>query len=162
MTVYASLLRRRNAIMTKLLMFITALSAAAILLNQQVTSDLVYQWKEFDYNWTSPQDEQAAVDSGTYVQSTNVPSGMAVYKENIYFALPRLAGVPATVASVSRNEPLQSSPRLQPYPNWDMQRNGSCDAFYSAQDLEIDNDGRMWVVDSGEYGTITSPKLNYM
>lgn len=141
------------------LLFIV-LSVARIL-DQRGNAELVYQWKGLDYRWPSPEDKQAAIESKTYIESTNVASGLAAYKGRVYLALPRIPGVPVTVASVSQTNSEQS-PKLEPYPNWKMQKNGSCSAFYSAQDLDIDNNGRMWIVDSGEYGSITDPTQNYM
>jgi len=48
---------------------------------------------------------------------------------------------------------IANGPLLIPYPNWQMQTLGNCDAFQYVQSMEIDPFNRLWVLDTGVHST---------
>lgn len=55
---------------------------------------------------------------------------------------------------------LNVGPLLNPYPSWEMNQIGNCDAFQYVQSMEIDQFGRMWVVDVGRVDIFKPNRTN--
>ncbi|XP_058794954.1 protein yellow-like [Phymastichus coffea] len=120
-------------------------TAASHLQAQQVA----FEWKYLNFSWPSTQAYEDAVKDGSYVPANTVITGIKVHKGNVYLSLPRWKrGIPATLAVLSKSAE-KSSPLLQPYPNWRMQKLDDCAAFQYVQSMEIDPQGRMWVLENG-------------
>lgn len=76
----------------------------------------------------------------------------------VYVTVPRWRhGVPSSLNRLQ--DARQRSPLLVPYPNWKMNEPGDaeCSAIQYAHAIEIDPLRRMWIVDSGKWGTFTRP-----
>lgn len=48
-----------------------------------------YAWKELEYKWTSEEAKQAAIKSGSYIESHNLPLGIEVWKDKMFITVPR-------------------------------------------------------------------------
>lgn len=121
-----------------------------------------FQWNYLNYTWPSEEEYLRADKDESYVEKNNVLAGVKLWKGDMFLTVPRYRnGVPVTLARTSAT-PLngQTAPKLEPYPNWDMQRVGDCSAFQFVQSMEIDPDGRMWVLDSGRSATMTLEAKN--
>lgn len=121
----------------------------------------VYEWKVIDYAFQTERVRKNAMLTGDYIPQNNIISDVKAYANRLYFSLPRmLPGVPATlgwvVAPQSNGKP---NPEIEPFPSWEMNQIGNCSAFQFVQGIEIDSDGVMWVVDSGNIDTLIPSKI---
>ena len=125
----------------------------------------VYQWDKVPVNW--PNTSWATKHGG---KSVNV-IGIKLWRQNIYLTVPRWHGNshPLNVATVPRpgeGESLPLSSALSPFPSWEKQKIGDCEAFQFVQSMEIEGDGLMWLPDNGRQfrvgGSPCSPKLIIM
>ncbi|XP_069675222.1 dopaminechrome tautomerase-like [Periplaneta americana] len=117
---------------------------------------IVYQWKEVDYNFPSQQMRNNAINSGAYKVGNAVPLDMDVSNldpyNRLFVTTPRfLPGVPATLNTVDPANGL-----LTPYPDWSWHTQGDCDGITSVLRTKIDKCGQLWVIDAGEVDTFTN------
>eukprot|EP00092_Neocalanus_flemingeri_P022065 GFUD01023932.1.p1 GENE.GFUD01023932.1~~GFUD01023932.1.p1 ORF type:complete len:403 (+),score=95.27 GFUD01023932.1:96-1304(+) len=126
---------------------------------------VVYDWSSIPINW--PNTSWSRQHGG---KTVNV-IGIKVWEENIYLTVPRWHGNshPLNVAVVPRPDDADTVPKstsLSPYPSWEMQKIGDCDAFQFVQSMEVESDGLMWLPDNGRQfrvrGSTCSPKLVIM
>lgn len=116
-----------------------------------------FQWRYINYSWPDEETYIKAKQEDAYIEKHNPLAGIKLYKDKMYLTIPRWrSGVPVTLA-VTSSTPVdgQTAPRLDPFPNWEMQKVGDCKAFQFVQSMEIDPKGRMWVLDSGRTDTLT-------
>lgn len=65
---------------------------------------VAYEWKQIDFEYPSQQDRDAAISNGAFRQENVIPVGIEVYKNRLFFTLPRTRpGVPASLAYVQMN-----------------------------------------------------------
>ena len=130
---------------------------------------VVFQWKYINVTWPSQEAREKAITRYQYIPSNNMITGIKLWKGKMYVSIPRWKnGVPVTLA-VTPAQPESADyfgpdglmsinitdPKLNPYPNWEMQELGDCNALQFVQGMEIDPLGRMWVIDSGRVHTLT-------
>ncbi|KAG8238824.1 hypothetical protein J437_LFUL010538 [Ladona fulva] len=123
----------------------------------------IFKWKEVDFSYPTLEDRHAAVHSGIYNEDNALPLGVEVYNSRVFITLPRWKrGVPATLTHVQRPANFDgpaTSPRLNPYPNWEWNKeNSGCDAFTSVFRVWADTCGRLWVIDAGKENVVVEPK----
>ncbi|XP_059470371.1 protein yellow-like [Neocloeon triangulifer] len=119
----------------------------------------VFNWKQLDFNYPSQRAREEAIRSGAFLPNlTSVPIGVTGTRNRVFFTVPRWNnGVPVTLAYV--NYPSQSSsPILNPYPNWEMNREGNCDGITSVYRVKVDECDRLWVLDTGLVNSLVDPK----
>lgn len=64
-----------------------------------------YQWKTIDFNFTSAEKRQDAIDKQTFIPNNVIPIGLDVYKDRLFLSFPRLKrGVPASLAYINMTE----------------------------------------------------------
>lgn len=117
-----------------------------------------FQWNYINYTWPNEEVYLRAAKDESYLEKSNVISGIKLWKNRMYLTIPRWRnGVPVTLA-VTPAKPVRgtTAPNLEPYPNWDMQKVDDCNAFQFVQNVEIDPMGRMWVLDTGRSATMTN------
>ncbi len=118
--------------------------------------DVYYKWKSIEYN--VPPNVQ--LNSSEYIPGNNIISLMKIYENRMWLITPRyLPGVPFTLNTVPYDPKYHwwetffmlrdESPKLQPFPSNAMNKVGDCNAIQLAHALEIDQFGRLWVVDVG-------------
>ncbi|XP_043280638.1 protein yellow-like [Venturia canescens] len=117
----------------------------------------IFRWNTIDVVWPSEEAQTKAYDRNEYIPENNPIAGIKVWKDKMFLTVPRWKeGVPVTLG-VTSAIPVRGvyAPKLEAYPNWDMQTVGDCRAFQFVQSMEIDPKGRMWVLDSGRTETMT-------
>lgn len=88
----------------------------------------------------------------------------------MWLATPRyLRGVPVTLNTVLYKHkyplwehiffPRNQSPKLQPFPSYEMNKVGDCNALQLAHALDIDQFGRLWVIDVGRVNILEEIEL---
>ncbi|KAJ8923458.1 hypothetical protein NQ315_002017 [Exocentrus adspersus] len=95
--------------------------------------------------------------TGRYVPRNVIATRMQIYKDQAIVALPRYKhGVPFTLASFSlKNKGCKAT--LAPFPCWEIQEEGNCDALQNAVDISIDPLDNLWVLDIGIVNTLEQP-----
>jgi len=124
-----------------------------------------------NYKWNSRGKymEEKYIQKGKYNPAVNVITGIKIKPgvlanpeaTVIFLAVPRwFGGVPSTLNKITvdlTSEGPFEDPVLEPFPSWDMQEVGNCDKIQYVQSMEIDNDGNMWVIDSGRLNVFATP-----
>lgn len=116
---------------------------------------IVYEWVEVDFDWPTEETRLQYLADGRYIPSHNLLSAVKTYKDQVYVTIPRLGyttGVPSTLNIVVTKG---DKSVLRPFPNWEAQEQGNCDALQCAMSIEIDpNDGLIYVIDPGRAGIL--------
>lgn len=118
---------------------------------------VVFQWNTIDVIWPSEEKQNYATEHGDYIPANNFIAGIKFWKGKMYLTVPRWkSGVPVTLGVTSATVVNgNTAPKLEAFPNWDMQEIGDCKAFQLVQSMEIDPKGRMWVLDSGRMSPLS-------
>lgn len=72
-------------------------------LNRQFRNpfDVIYEWRQLDYDYASFLDRQRAILNGDFVPINNVPLGVDRWRNRLFVTIPRWKnGVPASLASL--------------------------------------------------------------
>lgn len=118
--------------------------------------DVYYKWKRIEYNL--PPDVQ--LNSSEYIPQNNIIGMMKIHKNRMFVTIPRLfLGVPVTMSTLPYNPHYRwwqpylllhdESPKLQPFPSYEMNKLGDCNAMQDASGVELDQFDRLWVLDAG-------------
>ncbi|CAL8145838.1 unnamed protein product [Orchesella dallaii] len=122
--------------------------------------EVVFSVNVIDYKFPSSETRDTLLDSGEFIPKNNVITGIKVFEDRIFLTVPRWReGVPSTLNYIELNEAGNTSSRspLIPYPSWEFQEIGNCSSLQYVQSMEIDQFGRMWVVDVGRVNIFTNP-----
>ncbi|XP_033763033.1 protein yellow-like [Pecten maximus] len=109
---------------------------------------IMHSFTTIDYVWPNDTARSKALENEDYIPHNNIISGIKTYKNNVYVTVPRWRrGIPSTLNRVVvRN----GTSVLQPFPSWEMQKIGDCQALQYVHSMEIDpNTGWMWIIDTG-------------
>jgi len=91
---------------------------------------VVYEWFKLDYAWSTDAAKATALSLGRYVPEHNAPGGLAVLGSRVFVSVPRwLSGVPSTLNWLPSAGAASASPRLNPFPSWEMQVRRNPDFF---------------------------------
>jgi len=126
---------------------------------------VIYEWNQLDFLWPDDTYKARYLDSSQFIPENTTISGVKVWGDRLYVTLPRWRrGIPATLASIPLPKPgnyHNPSPKLEPFPSWEMQQVGNCSALQNVQNIEIDpTTGYMWVIDSGRTDTLSQRPEN--
>ncbi|XP_063361908.1 protein yellow-like [Cydia amplana] len=116
---------------------------------------VIYEWNAIDFDWASPADREAYLNTSRYIPQNVLISGISFYGENLFITVPRMMrGVPATLATIPVVQS-DTAPKLRPFPSWDANKIGDCQALQFVQNVQVDRNGILWVLDNGRVGTLT-------
>jgi len=132
---------------------------------------VVYGWNQIDYKFPSNQTRNRLLAAKEFIPENNVITGLKIKGQRMFLTVPRwrqgipsslnyVDFVPETVGKMKGpeiNQETPNGPLLIPYPSWEMNQLGNCNAFQYIQSMEIDQFGRMWVVDVGRVHIFTEP-----
>ncbi|XP_018561103.1 protein yellow [Anoplophora glabripennis] len=113
---------------------------------------VAYQWKMLDYVYPTETERQEALQSRRFFPEHNIPTGLEVFEDRLFVAIPRLRrGVAASLAYLNISEAPSNSPKLYPYPSWEAHKIRINDPpeIVSTFKIRADLCGRLWVLDSG-------------
>ncbi|XP_012152591.1 dopaminechrome tautomerase [Megachile rotundata] len=118
---------------------------------------VIFQWNTIEVVWPTEEERQFALDHNDYVQANNFIAGIKFWKGKMYLTVPRWKnGVPVTLGVTSATPVNRvTNPKLEAFPNWEMQKIDDCSALQFVQSMEIDPLGRMWVPDSGKMSPLS-------
>lgn len=116
--------------------------------------DVIYEWRQLDFEYPSFLDRQRAILNGDFIPSNNLPLGVDRWRNRLFVTMPRWKnGVPASLATLPLPA-LERSPTMRPYPSWDWHANPEalqpdCSRLMSVYRIWIDECERLWVLDAG-------------
>ncbi|XP_065161886.1 major royal jelly protein 1-like [Atheta coriaria] len=120
---------------------------------------VIKEWRYVNYTWPNEEELRSATATGEYNPNRCVMTGVDHYDGYYYIATPRMfAGVPITLSRVPDGG--NTSPLLEPFPSWRKNRIGDCDALQNVQNIQVDNAGNLYVIDSGRSNTIEHHQSN--
>ncbi|CAG9786187.1 unnamed protein product [Diatraea saccharalis] len=118
----------------------------------------LYRWKQIDFEYPTPEERQAALDNGEFIQLNVIPLGVERWQNRVFVSTPRWKkGVPATLSSLPTASQTESLP-LKPFPSWTWHNADNCTGFTSVFRMNIDHCGVMWVLDSGQVEAFETPR----
>ncbi|XP_065334796.1 protein yellow-like [Cloeon dipterum] len=127
------------------------LFAAIFLLGLSVANAInfktVYQWDKLDYVWPSEASSSIERIKQNFKPEDVALEFMAVFRERLFLSLRIKSGIPVTLVSL----PITSTapPKLAPFPSWDLHKLDKCDTIQRAYGMEVDTEGRLWLLDNG-------------
>ncbi|CAK1554521.1 unnamed protein product [Leptosia nina] len=125
--------------------------------------DIIYEWKELDFAYPTPEARQAALDSGAFVPGNTIPMGLEVHGQKLFITVPRWRnGVPASLTYIDLKDNSTNSPVLIPYPNWEAHDllKGKPE-IVSPFRVRADKCNRLWVLDNGKIGSLENDTVKY-
>lgn len=134
---------------------IIILVVTTVTLSKAATPQARFEWKQIDYAWNSPADRENAIKDGNFVQSNNLPLGLARWKNKLFVTVPKWKnGVPSTFNYIDVDGPKDQA--LKPYPSWqdnliadDTKALPSNNSLISVFRVYVDPCDRLWVMDTG-------------
>lgn len=78
--------------------------------------NVIYEWKEIDFQYSSPEERRSAIENQTFIPENVMPVGLEVYENRLFITLPRWKnGVPASLAYINLNGKLMTLQYLTYY-----------------------------------------------
>ncbi|XP_054014757.1 protein yellow-like [Hylaeus anthracinus] len=111
--------------------------------------ETLYTWDFVDFNFPNDSLRETLISSGDYVPENNMPLGLHLWEDKIFITVPRWKnGVVSNLNYFSKDDK-SKSPKLNPYPNWELNDIQNPDAIVSIFRVRADACGRLWGVDTG-------------
>lgn len=128
---------------------------AASGVSKSINATLVYRLPFVDYEWASDAEKTRAAASGDYIVENNLIAGLKVFEDTVYVTVPRWKdGVPSSLNTLIQTS--EGDFIMRPFPSWEMNKKGDCNAVQYAQSMEIDpNTGYMWIIDTGRLNLLS-------
>lgn len=118
---------------------------------------VIREWHYVNFTWPNADVYGTAISKGLYVPENNIIAGIKHFGEEFYVTLPRMKnGVPATLAKIPAGIVQDTAPAFSPFPSWEMNNLGDCNALQNVQNVEIDSKGQIWIIDSGRTETLST------
>ncbi|KAF6201411.1 hypothetical protein GE061_005859 [Apolygus lucorum] len=121
--------------------------------------DVIHSWKTPEFNFPSLEMKNAMLRTKAFIPENvamidvDVWEDMNNNQQKIFVTMPRLKkGVPATLATVGLTG------ALNPYPSWNWHQEGDCEGITSVFRVDIDQCGRLWVLDTGNVEIFSNQK----
>jgi Major royal jelly protein len=112
------------------------------------------RWTGAEYTWPCSSTKALLKSSGKFIHKNNIATRSQIYRDTIFFALPRYKkGIPATLVKTKLKKGA-CSVTYEPFPCWSMQEESKCSALQSVVDLVLDANDILWVLDTGVIQTL--------
>ncbi|CRK95112.1 CLUMA_CG008590, isoform A, partial [Clunio marinus] len=112
------------------------------------------KWSGGEFLWGCSTTKALLKNSGKYINKNNIATRGQIYRDSVFFALPRYRkGIPATLVKTKLKRGA-CSVAYEPFPCWTMQEEGKCTALQSVVDLTLDGSDVLWVLDTGVIETL--------
>lgn len=133
-----------------ILLFVPSILSISI---QNHSLKTIASWVSLDFEWESPSQKAHYLNNSLFIPENCALTGIKVYKNDIYVTVPRwLPGVPSTLNKVKFLD--DKTAILSPFPDWASQDISNQDGFKYIQSMEIDSQGRMWIIDVGRLNIV--------
>ncbi|XP_032684643.1 protein yellow-like [Odontomachus brunneus] len=117
---------------------------------------VLYSWKTMKFAFLSEHEKETAIRDGRFIDGASIPIDMDFYFKakgsTVFITIPRFQnGIPVTLGYVTNNAE-DGQHLIAPYPNWEWNKLGNCDAITSVFRIQVDSCERLWVLDTGKLG----------
>ncbi|KAG5314456.1 YELL protein, partial [Pseudoatta argentina] len=127
----------------------------------------IYSWKALEFAFPNKYARENAIQEGRFIPGISVPIDVDFYHKAkhgsmVFITIPRFQnGIPVTLGYVTNDVSPEGNPIIAPYPSWEWNRLGQCDAITSVFRVQVDSCDRLWVIDTGklEERQICRPQL---
>ncbi|CAD1469723.1 unnamed protein product, partial [Heterotrigona itama] len=110
----------------------------------------VYSWNNVEYNFPATVNPDTLMSDGEYIPENNVPLGMEIWEDKIFITVPRWKdGVASNLNYISKNDTSIESPKLTPYPSWEINHINVPNDIVNIFRVKVDACDRLWGVDTG-------------
>jgi hypothetical protein len=138
----------------KFLLFSALITRLDATCSSSVLKDLTFHINGGSLDWPCSSTKSIYTESGRYIPKNVISTRAQIYRDEAFVTLPRLkSGVPFTLGKVSLRRG-QCFLSVAPFPCWDLQQEGNCQAIQSAVDLFLDPYDILWVLDVGIVNTL--------
>ncbi|XP_065350254.1 protein yellow-like [Cloeon dipterum] len=138
-------------------LFYSAIFLHALCLANAINFTSVYEWDELDFVWPSKTNGSKGQIEQYFNSSEVYFRYMAVFEERLFLSLDINIGIPATLVWLPTRSTSTAPPKLTPFPSWDLHKYQNCDSIQWAKGMQVDTEGRLWVLDEG--GSVCPSKL---
>ena len=126
----------------------------AIPTDNRGTSQPFLHWTGVDLTYPCSTTKALFKSSGKLITKNNIATRAQIYRDTIFFALPRYKkGIPATLVKTKLKRGA-CSVTFEPFPCWSLQEESKCSALQSVVDLVLDGSDLLWVLDTGVVETL--------
>jgi len=121
----------------------------AIDAQKNLVNNLQYQWKYLEFQFPN----NVAITNKTYIRGSSFPIDVDVcyaYSPPLIFVtMPRFFdGTPFTLGTITGTN-AAGGPVIAPFPDYGWQQSGNCNGFTNVFRVAVDENQRLWVLDSG-------------
>ena len=136
---------------------VSLLGAVRATCDKALYPDLTFALSGSNIEWPTSFIKNIFASSDRYTPRNIIATRVQIYKDEAFIATPRYKpGVPFTLGKLSlKNRNCQ--PTIAPFPCWNLQEEGNCEALQSAVDIFLDNQDILWVLDVGIVNTLEQP-----
>jgi len=125
--------------------------------DKQLLPDLTFTVSGANLEWPCSATKNIYTSSGRYISKHVIATRMQIYKDEAIVVTPRYReGVPFTLGKLSLKSK-NHHPSITPFPCWNLQEEGNCQALQSAVDIFLDAQDILWVLDTGIVNTLEQP-----
>lgn len=116
----------------------------------------LYSWKALEFAFPNENARDLAIQEGRFIPGAPVPIDVDFYHRAkhgsvVFITIPRIQnGIPVTLGYVTNDVSSEGNPLIAPYPSWEWNRLGHCDAMTSVFRVQVDSCDRLWVIDTGK------------
>jgi hypothetical protein len=80
-----------------------------------------FSWQDLEFSWPSSQAKEAALRDGSYVVKNNLPLAFDIWKNKMFFTVPRWRkGVASSLNYIELSG--EKSPTFHPFPSWEFNK----------------------------------------
>lgn len=113
--------------------------------DKSILPELTFRLTGTNLDWPCFSTKNIYSSTGRYIPKHVIATRAQIYRDEAFVALPRYrSGVPFSLGVVSLKKG-QCSTSIRPYPSWELQEEGNCNALQNVVDIFLDNQ----VIDDG-------------
>eukprot|EP01113_Clastostelium_recurvatum_P009778 TRINITY_DN14756_c0_g1_i2.p1 TRINITY_DN14756_c0_g1~~TRINITY_DN14756_c0_g1_i2.p1 ORF type:complete len:421 (-),score=56.89 TRINITY_DN14756_c0_g1_i2:104-1366(-) len=138
-----------------LLSLLSSLTSCAVITSSSPpAAELMYEWSSLVFDWSNI--PQSVYDTWISLNGSEhcMLAGIKIsHTGDVYVSVPRWTPpgtVPSTLNKIVPNPQVDGGYMLQPYPSYDMNKEGDPNALQSVLGYEIDSSDRLWILDQGK------------
>lgn len=119
-----------------LMYLVTGISSSC---DKSVLPELTFRLGGTNLDWPCFSTKNIYASTGRYIPKHIIATRAQIHRDEAFVALPRYrSGVPFSLGVVSLKKGQCSTP-IRPYPSWELQEEGNCNALQNVVDVFLDN-----------------------
>lgn len=107
--------------------------------DKSILPELTFRLGGTNLDWPCFATKNIYASTGRYIPKNVIATRAQIYRDDAFVALPRYrSGVPFSLGIISLKKGQCSTP-IRPYPSWELQEEGNCNALQNVVDVFLDN-----------------------